>query len=93
MTLIVYIGSYFNNKTILFRIFILVSNSLIKLKLSHGDLQSVEANSLDEFGSQIQELDLAHNKLSQIPNGFLSELSNLEILDLSGNQFVTLGKI
>ena len=63
---------------------------MIKLKLSYGDLETIEVDALSRFGSKILELDFAHNKLSQIPNGFFTELSYLEILNLSGNNFVTL---
>ena len=66
------------------------SYDLVKLKLSHGSLQNLEANALSQFGSKIQELDLAHNQLSQIPNGFLAELTSLEILNLASNFFVEL---
>ena len=63
---------------------------MVKLKLSHGRLQNLETNALSQFGSKIQELDLAHNQLSQIPNGFLAELTSLEILNLASNFFVEL---
>ena len=63
---------------------------MVKLKLSHGALHNLEANALSQFGSKIQELDLAHNQLSRIPNGFLAELTSLEILDLTSNLFVEL---
>ena len=68
-----------------------MSYSLIKkFKLSNGDLQSLEVDALNHFGSKIQHLDFAHNNLTQIPHGFFDQLTHLTLLNLSGNPIVTL---
>ena len=45
---------------------------------------------MNYFGSKIQHLDFAHNNLTQIPNGFFDQLTQLTFLNLSGNPIVTL---
>ena len=40
------------------------------------------------FGSILEHLDFAHNKISYLPLEFCQSLTNLKTFDLSGNKFV-----
>lgn len=64
----------------------LTSSSIVDLKLSGGSLRFLEAGALP---TTLEVLDLAHNKISSLPEAFFEALSNLRFLDLSGNLFVT----
>ena len=43
---------------------------------------------LQAFGSILEHLDFAHNKISHLPVEFYHSLTNLKTFDLSGNHFV-----
>ena len=64
--------------------------SLTYLKLSNGGLQFVSGDALNDFGTTLHHLDLAHNELQSIPSDFFGSLTNLEILNLSNNKFVSI---
>lgn len=56
-----------------------------KLVVQHSNIQRIDAHAFDGLANTLQDLNLAHNQIREVPSEALNKLSSLLSLDLSNN--------